>query len=47
MESCSVTAGGSYIGDEGPEALDNVGAVVAFQHHIQVHQDPFVLLLVS
>lgn len=37
-------AGGAHVGDEGAEALDDVGAVVALEHHVQVHQDPLVLL---
>lgn len=36
----------SHIGDESPEALHNVGAVVALEHHIQIHEDPLVLLLI-
>lgn len=40
LDSCA------HIGDEGPEALHDVGAIVALKHHIQVHEDPLVLFLV-
>lgn len=36
----------SHVSDESPEALHNVGAVVALEHHIQIHEDPLVLLLI-
>ena len=36
----------SHVGDESPEALHNVGAVVALEHHVQIHEDPLVLLLI-
>lgn len=36
----------AHIGDEGPEALHNVGAVVALEHHVQIHEDALVLFLV-
>ena len=37
----------TYGGDEGSERLDNVGAAVALHHHIQIHDDPFVLFAVA
>lgn len=37
----------THIGNNGTIALDDIRAVVALQHHIQVHQDPLVLVLVS
>ena len=37
----------TYIRNYGAVALDDVRAVVALQHHVQVHQDPLVLVLVS
>lgn len=37
----------AHISNEGAETLDNVGTVVTLQDNIQVHQDPFILLLVT
>lgn len=37
---------GTHVGDKRPKALHNVGAVMALEHHIQVHEDTLVLLLV-
>lgn len=37
----------AHVGDKRAEALHDVGAVVALEHHVQVHEDPLVLLLVS
>lgn len=39
--------GETHVGNDGTIALDDVRAVVTLQHHIQVHQDPLVLILVS
>lgn len=41
--------GDEYIraGNYGAVALDDVRAVMTLQHHVQVHQDPLVLILVS
>ena len=36
----------AYISDEGPKTLHDVGAVVALEYHVQVHEDPLVLFLV-
>lgn len=36
----------AHVGDEGPEALHDVGAVVTLEYHVQVHEDPLVLFLV-
>lgn len=38
--------GDAYIGDDGAVALDDVRTVVALQHHVQVHQNPLVLVFV-
>lgn len=37
----------TYVGNYGAIALDDVRAVVTLEHHIQVHQDPLVLILIS
>lgn len=37
----------TYISNYGAVALYNVGAIVTFEHNIQVHKNPFVLILVS
>lgn len=39
--------GETHVRYNGTVALDDVRTVMAFQHHIQVHQDPLVLILVS
>lgn len=39
--------GDTHVGNYGTVALDDVRAVVTLQHHIQVHQDPLVLIFVS
>lgn len=36
----------AHIGDEGPEALHDVGAVMTLEYDIQVHEDPLILFLV-
>lgn len=36
----------AHIGDKGPKALHDVGAVMTLEYHIQVHEDPLVLFLV-
>lgn len=37
----------THVGNYSAVALDDVRAVVTFQHHVQVHQNPLVLILVS
>lgn len=37
----------THVGNYGTVALDDVRAVVALQNHIQIHQNPLVLVLVS
>ncbi len=37
----------THVGNYGAIALDDVRAVMTLQHHIQVHEDPLVLILVS
>lgn len=39
--------GNTHVGHYGAVALDDVRAVVTLQHHVQVHQDPLVLVFVS
>ena len=37
----------THVGNYGAVALDDVRAVMTLQHHIQVHQNPLVLIFVS
>lgn len=47
MSGMMCFGGDAYVGNYGAVALDDVRTVMTFQHHVEIHQNPLILIFVS